>query len=112
MLQTSCARYVYLFFPDIFISMVHSDQASNYQPPHPHRWDETKTRLHQAWRDSKTKAKTSYDEDIRKYGLKDKINAEFVEKCHQRNKPGQKEAFDKIEKNIFHRLSSPFLNLH
>jgi hypothetical protein len=67
--------------------------------------------LHQAWRDSKTKAKSSYDEEIRKYGLKDNINVEFVEKYHQRNNSGQKEAIDKLEKESFHRLFSTFINL-
>ncbi|KAA1124700.1 hypothetical protein PGTUg99_031077 [Puccinia graminis f. sp. tritici] len=79
--------------------------------PRPRNWEETKTRLHQAWRDSKNKAKTSYDEETKKFGLKDNINVEFVEKYHQRNKPGQKEAINKIEKDPFHRLFSPFLNL-
>jgi hypothetical protein len=98
-----------IVFNHIYIDQ--SDQPLPSQPPRPRHWEETKLRLHQAWRDSKTKAKTSYDEETKKYGLKDNINVEFVEKYHQRNKPGQKEAINKIEKDKFHRLFSPFLNL-
>ncbi|EHS63462.1 uncharacterized protein PGTG_21593 [Puccinia graminis f. sp. tritici CRL 75-36-700-3] len=81
------------------------------QAPPPRNWADTKSRLHSAWKDSKTNAKTSYDDKIREHGLKDNINVEFVEKYHQRNKPGQKESIDRIDKLTFDRLFSPFLNL-
>ncbi|EHS64534.1 uncharacterized protein PGTG_22322 [Puccinia graminis f. sp. tritici CRL 75-36-700-3] len=51
--------------------------SDGLRQPRPRNWEETKTRLHQAWRDSKNKAKTSYDEETKKFGLKDNINVEY-----------------------------------
>jgi hypothetical protein len=85
--------------------------ASFGQPPPPRNWEDTRSRLHSAWKNSKSSAKSIYDDKIKEHGLKDNINVEFVEKYHQRNKPGQKQSIERIEKQNFDRLFNPFLKL-
>ena len=63
------------------------------------------------WKESKNEAKTKYDEKTKEHGLKDNINVEFVERYHQRNKPGQKESIDSLERAGSERLFNCFYTL-
>ncbi|OAV86545.1 hypothetical protein PTTG_29842 [Puccinia triticina 1-1 BBBD Race 1] len=85
--------------------------TGGHVPPPPRKWEETISSIKKCWQESKDEAKTAYDDKTKAKGLKDNINVEFVERYHQRNKPGQKEEIEAIEKECPDRLYNRFYTL-
>ncbi|OAV86465.1 hypothetical protein PTTG_29892 [Puccinia triticina 1-1 BBBD Race 1] len=73
--------------------------TGGHVPTPPRKWEETISSIKKCWKESKDEAKTAYDDKTKAKGLKDNINVKFVERYHQRHKPGQKEEIEAIEKS-------------
>ncbi|OAV85700.1 hypothetical protein PTTG_03824 [Puccinia triticina 1-1 BBBD Race 1] len=93
----------------VFVWLLHlTYPLCTIKPPPPRVWEDTISKMHKFWTESKTEAKTEYDNKTKENGLKDNINVEFVERYHQRNKPGQRESIEATEKTGPHCLFNRF----